>query len=139
MTKEEILRIINENQACQLATVDGDRPRVRGMMCYRADEDGILFHTGTSKDLYKQIKDNPNVEICYFDPDTRTQIRVMGRAEIKKDLDLLKEIVEARPFMKPWVEEMGYEAIGVFQVTGCTAYTWTFDTNFAPKDPVKLS
>lgn len=65
MNKEEILDFIKSNPACHLATVDGDQPRVRGMLMYRADENGILFHTGNFKDLYKNLQNNPNVELCF--------------------------------------------------------------------------
>lgn len=44
MTKTEIIDLINKNPASHLATVDGTRPRVRGMLIYRADEQGIIFH-----------------------------------------------------------------------------------------------
>ncbi|MFC2091649.1 pyridoxamine 5'-phosphate oxidase family protein [Elusimicrobiota bacterium] len=139
MNKEEILGLINANQSCHLATCEGSQPHVRGMMCYKADESGIIFHTGNTKDLYKQIQSNPKVEICFFDQEKKTQVRVVGNAVIKDEIELKKEIVQARPFMKPWVDEKGYETLVVFQVTDCTAYVWTFETNFASKEPVKLT
>jgi len=139
MNREEIIKLINNNLTCHLATVENDEPHVRGMMTYRADEEGILFHTANTKDLYEQIKNNPLVEICYFDKEKNIQVRVMGEAVIKDDMDLKKEIVQNRPFLKPWVDEMGYDMLIVFQVKKCVAYTWTFETNFSPKEYIKLS
>ena len=138
MTKKEIIQFINENQACQLATVEGNQPRVRGMMTYRADEQGILFHTGTTKDLYKQLKANPKVELCYFSPKTNEQIRISGTAEPVEDQKLKEEIVANRPFMQPWIQEKGFGFLAVFRVKDCAATVWTMATNLAPKEYITL-
>jgi len=111
MDKNEIFAFINANQICFLATVEGKKPRVRGMMPYRADEKGIIFHTGKMKDLTKQLQANPEVELCFFNAESNTQVRVSGKAEFVDDLNLKKEIVEKRPFMKPWIEQFGYEPL----------------------------
>ena len=130
MTREEIIRFINENQACHLATVEDGKPRVRGMMAYRADPSGVIFHTGTAKSLAQQIRKNPHVEACFNSKDM--QVRVSGVAEILEDLALKKEIVAARPFMKPWVEAHGYGLLVVFRITQCEAAVWTMATNQEP-------
>lgn len=138
MTKTEIIEFINKNPAAHLATVDGGKPHVRGMLIYRADEQGILFHTGTSKDLYKQLMKNPDVELCFNSYKENIQVRVSGQAEEVKDSALKKEIVEARPFLKPWLEQYGEDLLAVFRVTKATAVIWTMATNFAPKTPITL-
>jgi pyridoxamine 5'-phosphate oxidase len=138
MNKAEIVKFINGHPLCHLATVEGNSPRVRGMMMYRADEKGILFHTSDTKDLWHQVKANPNVEICFNDLANNLQIRVEGRAQIVEDPDLKKEIVEERTFLKPFVEKNGYEPMKVFRVTGCRAQVWTMSTNFAPKEYIDL-
>jgi pyridoxamine 5'-phosphate oxidase len=138
MNRAEIIEFINSNPASHLATVDGTRPRVRGMLIYRADEEGILFHTGASKDLYKQLLKNPNVELCFNNYKDNIQVRVSGQAEEVKDGVLKKEIVEARPFMKPWVEQYGEDMLAVFKVKNAIAIVWTMEANFASKSYVAL-
>ncbi len=138
-TRAEILAFLNANPACHLATVDRNQPRVRGMLMYRADENGILFHTGTNKDLFRQLVANPHVEFCFNDFKTNQQVRVSGVAERVEDRKLKEEIVAHRDFMKPIVEEYGYEVIAVFRATKCRATLWTFATNFAPKTYIDLS
>ena len=49
-----------------LATIDGDQPRVRPFGTVDIFEDKLYIQTGKSKDVSKQIRDNPNVEICAF-------------------------------------------------------------------------
>lgn len=50
MNKEQIIEFINKNRTCYLATCEGKQPRVRGMLTYKADKDGIVFHAGRSND-----------------------------------------------------------------------------------------
>ena len=63
MNKTEIIAFLNANPVFHLATVEGNKPRVRAMYLYQADENVILFHTGKMKDLHKQLTANPNVEM----------------------------------------------------------------------------
>lgn len=120
-----------------MATVDGEKPRVRAMGTYRADENGIIFSMQSPKDVYKQLTKNPETEICYWAEGT--QIRVSGRMEEVKDTNLKEEIVEARPFYKPGVEEQGLDYAGVFILKNGKAYVVDMGaTPGAPKTYVDL-
>ena len=130
MTRDEIIQFLNQNPVCHLATLEKGRPRVRGMFMYRADEKGILFHTGLSKSLPRQVQTGAPVEVCFNSPDM--QVRVSGSAEGVEDLELKREIVAARPFMQPWVEKHGLGLLVVFRITQCEAAIWTMQTNFEP-------
>ena len=138
MNKTQILEFVNTNPVCHLASVDGDQPRVRGMMTYKADDEGIIFHTGDFKDLYQQLLKNPKVEICYNSSDQRKQIRICGVAEFLDDLDLKKEIVSARPFIKPQIDRQGYNMLIVFRVTRLKAAMWSMGTNFEATTYIEL-
>lgn len=136
MTREEIIRFINQNPVCHLATLENDCPRVRGMFMYRADDSGLLFHTGATKALAQQVQNGAPVEVCFNSPDL--QVRVAGVAEIVDDMELKKEIVSARPFMQPWIAQHGYGLLVVFRVRDCRAAAWTMATNFEPTTYQKL-
>jgi pyridoxamine 5'-phosphate oxidase len=138
MNKEQIIEFINKNPVCFLATSDGQQPRVRGMMTYKADAAGILFNTGRPKDMYKQIAANPRVELCYFSAETNVQVRVTGKAQIVEDMDLKKQIVKERTFLQPIVEKAGFDLLVVFRVIDCEAVVWTFATNMEPKKAIKF-
>ncbi|MCX6000860.1 MAG: pyridoxamine 5'-phosphate oxidase family protein [Chloroflexi bacterium] len=138
MNKSDLLALINANPACHLATVEGSTPHVRGILLYRADENGLVFHTGTNKDLHKQLSRNPKVELCFNDYQKSMQVRVSGSVELVPDMDLKKEIVAKRDFLKPWVQERGYEFLAVYRLRKGRATTWTMETNFAPKTYVEL-
>jgi pyridoxamine 5'-phosphate oxidase len=138
MTKSEILALINANLACHLATVEGNAPHVRGILLYRADENGLVFHTGNTKDLYHQLTRNPKVEFCFNDYQKGIQVRVSGSVELVDDMALKKEIVAKRDFLKPWVEQQGWDMLVVYRMKKGKATTWTMQTNFDPKTYVEL-
>jgi pyridoxamine 5'-phosphate oxidase len=112
MNKKEILAFINKNPTAYVATVEGDKPHVRALGTFRADENGLIFSMQSYKDVYKQVLANPNTELCYYADGI--QIRVVGKFEAVKDLALKKQIVEKRPFYKPGVEKEGWDFVGAF-------------------------
>ena len=128
MNREEIIPFLNRNPVCHLATLEEGKPRVRGMFMYRADEQGLLFHTGAGKALAKQVRNGAPAEACFNNPDI--QIRVSGVVEVVEDRALKEEIVAARPFMQPWVAAHGYGLLVVFRLTKCEATVWTMASNF---------
>jgi pyridoxamine 5'-phosphate oxidase len=137
MTKEEIITFINANRDGFLATVDGDKPRVRAIGVVKADENGIIIEVSTFKNVYKQIAANPNVEYCFFNPQQRIQIRVSGTVETLDDRKLKDEIIAMRPFLKQRVKEGGYEVMGVFRLKGL-AYVWSGEDESGPKKYIQL-
>jgi uncharacterized pyridoxamine 5'-phosphate oxidase family protein len=138
MTKTEIIQFLNDNPTCYLATSEKNKPHVRAMRMVRADEKGLIFQTVDGKDLPKQMKGNPDIEVCFFNADKGIQIRVSGRANELKDMDLKKEIVEMRPFLKELTEKKGFDVMPVFRIVDCVAVVWTMKTNFLPKEYVHL-
>ena len=145
MKKEEIFEILNKNPVIFLATVEGTEPRVRGMMLYKADESGIVFHTGPHKDVYHQIQKNPNAQMCFYDAARNIQVRVRGKLEQIDDIGLKEEISNhpTRKFMQTWKANCStledfYKMFSVFSLKNGKANVWTFETNFAPKEDISL-
>jgi pyridoxamine 5'-phosphate oxidase len=136
MNRDEILQFLNANPVCHLATMDGNVPRVRGMAIYKADATGIIFQTWNFKSVCKQVSENKRVELCFNGKGT--QVRVAGVVEILNDLDLKKEISEARPFTKPLIAERGWDAVIVFKVVDCEASVWSMERNLEPTRFTKI-
>lgn len=138
MQKEDIFPLLNENPVFHLATMDNDQPRVRGMLLFRADEKGIIFHTASTKDVFKQISVNPKVEMCFNCKSI--QIRITGVLEINTDPILREEIFAhpSRKFLQAW-KSMGIDnLLTVFVLKNGVATTWTMETNFSKKQYIKL-
>lgn len=138
LNKEEILKLINENPVFHLATTEGDQPRVRGMLLYRADDDGIVFHTASAKDLFKQLKANPKTELCF--QNQGKQIRVTGEVVEVADEKLKEEIFNhpTRAFLRAWKDQGIFDQLRVFQLKSGTAVEWSMELNFEEKKPVQL-
>jgi uncharacterized pyridoxamine 5'-phosphate oxidase family protein len=81
-----------------LATVDGDQPRVRPFGTVNIFEGKLYIQTGKSKDVSKQMKKNPKIEICGF---TAGQwIRVAGTAVEDDRVKAKEAMLEAYPSLK---------------------------------------
>ena len=87
---KEVQEFIKEAGVYYLATVDNGKPRVRPFGTIEIFEDKLYIQTGKGKNVYKQILDNPNVELCAFKDGK--WIRLSGelvpddRVEAKKDM-----------------------------------------------------
>lgn len=138
MTKAEILEFIRKNPVFALATAEDNKPHVRMMMLYRADENGIIFNTGENKDVHKQLSGNENVEMCFYSAEQGRQIRISGSVEEIEDLELKKQVVKNFPFLKEWVDREGYEVLVVYCLKSGKATVWTMETNFKPREYIQL-
>ncbi len=138
MNEKEMYDFMNANPGFHLATVEGDQPRVRGMLLFRADDNGLIFHTASTKDVYSQIMSNPKAEMCFFG--NGTQIRVTGVLEHVIDDELKEEIFNhpSRKFLQAWKANGIDHLLQIFRMINCEAVTWTMETNFAEKEPVLL-
>jgi len=137
MNKEESFKFLNDNPSFAIATCDGTKPHVRILMLHKADETGIYFMVGKFKDVYRQLSLNPAVELCFHKENF--QVRVNGDVEkLDKNPDLKKEILEARPFLKSWIEQAGFKSMAVFRVRNGVATTWSLESELQPKSYIQL-
>ncbi len=86
----------------QLATVEGDQPRVRPISPVRVD--GFTIYVANLRRYHKtaEIAANPKVELNYLD-DRHDQVRITGVAEVLKDARLLDEIWESNPLLRKYL------------------------------------
>jgi uncharacterized pyridoxamine 5'-phosphate oxidase family protein len=134
MTRSEILEFVKRNPMSFMATVENGEPRVRGMGIPVVDEKGLVFGTGTGKQVCRQLLANPSVELCFWSQEERTQIRLRGKMEIVNDPDLLRHIVETVfTFLKPVVEKHGWESLTLFRFPKGKALLWS------AQDPAAVS
>lgn len=140
METADIYRLLNENPAFALATVDGGAPRVRGMLLYEAGPDGIVFHTGAFKDVHRQILADPRVELYFLSPGSFTEVRINAEIEIVESRDKKVEIANhpTRDFVRKWMEsgdlEEFFQNFIVYKLKNPKASVWTMETNFEPKN-----
>lgn len=77
-------------QTYYLATVEGNQPRVRPFGTVDIFENKLYIQTGKIKNVSKQMKINPKIEICAFDGNKWIRIEAIAvnddRIEAKKHL-----------------------------------------------------
>jgi uncharacterized pyridoxamine 5'-phosphate oxidase family protein len=61
---KEVYDFLKKCETYYLATVDGDKPRVRPFGTVDLFENRLYIQTGKVKNVSKQIRANPHVEIC---------------------------------------------------------------------------
>lgn len=83
--------VIAADRFPRLATVDGDRPRVRPVSPVRTD--GFTVYVANLKGYHKtgELAANPRLELCYVTGE-HDQVRITGTAEVVTDRALLDEI-----------------------------------------------
>ncbi len=128
----DVVAFINRNLGGHLATCDGGKPHVRGMWLYKADAQGLVFHTGTFKTLHAELQKNPRVELCFFDPKENIQVRVRGGAMLTGSQALVDEIITNREFLKAIIKEKGKDAVAVYRVIDCEYNVWSMADNLSP-------
>ena len=138
MNKSDVFTFINGNPTFYLATSENKKPHVRVITLFRADDNGIIFATGKHKDVYKQLIANPYVELLFWNTDEGTQIRISGAAKLFEDSEIKKLVVEKFTFLKPWVEQEGYDQLAPFCLGNAKAFVWTQKAEFSPKEYIIL-
>lgn len=91
-------KFLKDAEVYFLATVDGDKPKVRPFGTAHIFEGKLYIQTGKSKDVSKQIAANPNVEICAFkDGDW---LRVSAELVDDDRLEAKQSMLDAYPMLK---------------------------------------
>ena len=94
--------VIRSAKFPQLATLDGDQPRVRPVSPVRVDGFTIYVANLRRYGKTREIAANPKVELCYLD-DRHDQVRITGIAEILTDEKVLAEIWESNPLLRKYL------------------------------------
>lgn len=95
---QEIYDFLKKCGTYYLATMDGDRPRVRPFGTVDVFEGRLYIQTGKKKNVSKQMKENPNIEICAFDG--TTWIRVQATAVEDDRMGAKQHMLDAYPSLQ---------------------------------------
>jgi uncharacterized pyridoxamine 5'-phosphate oxidase family protein len=95
---QEVHDFLKKCNTYYLATIEGDRPRVRPFGTVDLFEGRLYIQTGKSKDVSKQIGANPKIEICAFDGDKWIRVQ----AEVAEDdrREAKQHMLDAYPMLK---------------------------------------
>ena len=115
---EKVNEILDKSEEFYLATVDGDKPKVRPLGFHLLDGDKIYFGVGTFKAVYKQMEANPNVEIAAWDGEHF--LRYYGVADLSKNEKIAEKAFELMPEIAEIYKANGWE-MGIFFLDKATA------------------
>ena len=99
----------------QLATVDGDQPRLRPVSPVRVDGFTIYVANLRSYGKTHEIAANPKVELCYLD-EHHDQVRITGTAEVLTDPALLREIWDSNPLLRRYLGSLENPALIIYRI-----------------------
>jgi pyridoxamine 5'-phosphate oxidase len=140
MNFDNCIRFANDNKLCYLATVEGDQPRVRALGFWFADETGFYFQTGSVKDMYKQLLQNPKAEACFYKQEGMigTMLRVAGEIEFINDKTLKERVLNERPFLKEYGLTNDSPGLIIFRISHGQAHFWNMENNLKPKEMIEF-
>ncbi len=110
---------IGEAEVFYLATVDKDRPKNRPLGFHLLKDGRIYFGVGDFKEVYRQMRENPNVEIVAV---VGTDfLRYYGKAVFESDPGFGESIVAGNEFLQGiYNDETGYK-LAIFHLEEATA------------------
>lgn len=119
---EKILNFLKENPTFYFATVDGDKPKVRPFGFFMEHNGKLYFGMGNHKKSYKQLIENPNVEISTTNAKGEW-IRISGVAVFDDSEETMTKAFETMPMLKNiYNEETGLTLANLYLKNGVAEF-----------------
>ena len=100
---KEVQEFLKECGVYYLATIDGDKPKVRPFGTAEIFENHLYIQTGKSKQVSKQIEKNPYVELCAFKDGK--WVRVSGKLIRDERIEAKKDMLDKNPNLRTMYNE----------------------------------
>ncbi len=107
--------VIAADRFPQLATIDGDQPRLRPVSPVKTE--GFTVYVANLRSYHKtqEIEANPKVELCYLN-DNHDQVRLTGVAEVVTDQQVLQEIWDSNALLRQYLGSIDNPALIVYRI-----------------------
>lgn len=129
---KEVIEFLKKCGIFFLATVDGTNPRVRPFGALNEYNNKLYFITSNTKDVYKQLVKNNQVEICASTHDS--WIRLTGTAKFDDSRDAKKSMLDNNPGLRRMYSEDDDKMV-VFYLENATGKIFSF---FKPMEEYKF-
>lgn len=118
-TTNKISEYLTTSGTFYLSTMENNKPRCRPISFHTVDKETIYFGVGNFKDVYKQITENPFIEICASD--NTGFLRLYGEVVFETNYDLANKVLETQPMLQQiYNENTGYK-LELFHLKKATA------------------
>ena len=106
---------MSDSRFPQLASMDGDQPRLRPVSPVKTD--GFVVYVANLRSYSKtgEIESNPKVELCYLD-EGHDQVRITGMAEVVTDTGLLQEIWDENSLLRKYLGTIDNPELIVYRI-----------------------
>ncbi|MBN1047073.1 NimC/NimA family protein [Clostridium botulinum] len=108
-----------------LTTINGEVPASRPFGAVMEYEGNLYISTGNTKDVYKQLIKNPNIQIVALKKETREWIRINGKAIETKDLKEKRIMLEECPILSKRFDSETCEYFALFKIIDMESYLCT--------------
>lgn len=97
----EVMEFLGDvNKPVAIATIDGDRPRVRFFSFKMLENKSIYFITSRKKNVFKELEKNNKVELCSMPNAESAWIRIDAKVEFIEDVSLNKKAFDLLPLLE---------------------------------------
>ncbi len=129
--KRECIKFAAENPICSLATLDAsdvNRPHVRTVFLWQADESGFYFVLFSSKSVSQQVKAHPHVELCFQNHPTdiseAKQLRINGQMDLLQNRELQEKASHDRNILNTLAGDGNEANIEVYRLSDYKMKFW---------------
>ncbi len=136
---DEVLKFLTDSRVFYLATVDNRMPRVRPFGFVMKFEEKLYFCTGNSKDVFRQLKANPEFEVSSISQ-SYEWIRLRGKAVFDNNMAAKVKAFEIMPMLAD-IYEGGAECpdFEVFYLQDGQASFYKMGEGMEPVHTVKIN
>ena len=120
-TINKIEEFLKETNAFFLATSDNGQPKCRPLGLHIVCDGKLLFGVGDFKDVYRQLVNNPRVELVALKPNGHW-LRYTGKAVFETDPEYAIAALDAMPDLKAVYNDSTGHKMMMFRIDDATAY-----------------
>jgi uncharacterized pyridoxamine 5'-phosphate oxidase family protein len=136
---EEIIVFLNKCRTFYLGTVDeNNHPKVRPFGFVMEWNGKPAFCTATTKPVYRQLRNNPYVEICAFMPETTQWMRISGKVKFTDEIAARRRVLETMPDLKKIYQSEENPVLTCFYIDGGEAAVYSFTSMNEPPRIIKI-
>ncbi len=114
---KEAYEFIKECGVFFVSTINNTKPSTRPFGAIMEYMGNLYITTGTNKEVYKQMKQNKNIQIVALKNGTRNWIRLDGLAYESNDLSLKQKMLEECPILNKRYSSVNDKMFALFKIT----------------------
>ena len=118
---EKAFDFLSGHKDVAFATVEQDKPKIRVFQIMRQEGHTLYFATSPRKEVYRQLRENPHVELLAMDGDI--SVRLTGHAVFDVPDALAREIYADNPVLPRCIS-----AIRIWSISACLSPSWIITT-----------